>query len=274
MSPQRWGAVLAGVGMALGVATAMLGETPSATPSLEPAVAVAVPATGGTADRGVARTERNEPVTRVTIDEVRGDVLLPGRIQRPDRTPGVYDWGARSQAFLGCERAQGRTADFAGWFIFLVDASTEEVQEALLRLGARGRVAYSYRQAEGHTGFDGDTRPDDYLQGDSVLVTIRWREGDRWREKAYEDFFAERVIAPDGAKVVKPWTPHFVFHGSGGQFRAKAGCLVCPADCAGGLIANNQMPVYTNLPVLRFDWSQAPPVGTPIEVRLRPAISR
>lgn len=215
-----------------------------------------------------------QPVTRLTVDEARSEVLLPAVLCHPRGTPGVDDWGGRSQAFLGCARAFGRTADFVDWFVFKVDAATEEVQEALVRLGARGRVRYSYRECDEHGGFDRTTRPEDYLQGDSMLVTIRWRENGEWRERAYEDFFAEQVRTPDGSTVVKPWTPHFVFHGSGAEHGARAGCLACPADCAGGLIANNEMPVYTSFPILRFDWSKAPPVGTPLEVRLRPAVTR
>ncbi len=214
------------------------------------------------------------PVTQVTIDPARGEVLLPAVLRHPSGSPGVDSWGTRSQAFLGCARAAGRPAEFLDWFIFVVDASTQAVQDALVRVGAKSKVHYSYVQAEDHKGFDEETTDADYLQGDPMLITIRWREGGEWRELPYEDFFQEKVRTPSGAWVVKPWTPHFVFHGSGAIYATKAGCLACPGDCAGGLIANNQMPIYTALPILRFDWSKAPPEGTRIEVRLRPAVAR
>jgi len=74
--------------------------------------------------------------------------------------------------------------------------------------------------------------------------------------------------------VIKPWTPHFVFHGSGAIHAARTGCIACPCDCPGGIIADNRFPIYNPKPMVRFNWDICPPVGTPVYVRIRPVCTR
>jgi hypothetical protein len=92
-------------------------------------------------------------------------------------------------------------------------------------------------------------------------------------ERPYQEFVQERVVA-DGKAVEKPWTPSFVFHGSGALHKAGTSCIACPCDCAGGLIADNRFPLYEPKPLVRFDWSKAPKVGTPVYVRIQAICSR
>jgi len=75
-------------------------------------------------------------------------------------------------------------------------------------------------------------------------------------------------------EIEKPWTPHFVFHGSGAIHKSGTGCIACPCDCPGGIIADNRYPVYDPKPKVRFDMSKAPPAGTQVYVRIRPIASR
>ena len=97
-------------------------------------------------------------------------------------------------------------------------------------------------------------------------------EGERRVERPYQDFAQEKVIV-EGGEVIKPWTPHFVFHGSGAIHASGTGCIACPCDCAGGIIADNRYPVFNPKPIVRFDWSKAPPVGTPVYISIRPSLT-
>jgi len=77
----------------------------------------------------------------------------------------------------------------------------------------------------------------------------------------------------EGKAVEKPWTPSFVFHGSGAIHKSGTGCIACPCDCAGGIIADNRYPLYDPKPTVKFDLSKAPRESTPVYVRLRPVCS-
>jgi hypothetical protein len=74
----------------------------------------------------------------------------------------------------------------------------------------------------------------------------------------------------DGKEVVRPWKPRFVFHGSGVIYKEGTGCIACPCDCPGGIIADNRYPIYEPKPTVKFDWTQAPPEGATVVVRIRP----
>jgi hypothetical protein len=118
-----------------------------------------------------------------------------------------------------------------------------------------------------------ETREEDYLQGDPVVLSVFWKGEDAWIERPYESFVQERVIV-DGQPVTKPWTPHFVFHGSGAIHRSGTGCIACPCDCPGGIIADNRFPIYNPKPTVRFNWDVAPRPGTRVYLRIRPIVSR
>jgi hypothetical protein len=221
-----------------------------------------------------------EPATPVlpnrgqaVIDRVRGEVILPAVVQYPKGKPCIDEYGERIQAFAGCSRAAGGDAKMAGYFVFLTDVPVEEIHQAMLTLGCKPRVHYSLQQGKKHTGLRPDTKPDDYLQGDPVVLSVFWKQGDRWVEKPYQDFVTERVLV-DGKPTEKPWTPHFVYHGSGAIHKAGTGCIACPCDCAGGLIADNRLPLYDPKPLVRFDMARAPKVGTTVYVRIRPLVTR
>ncbi len=209
----------------------------------------------------------------VVIDRLRGEVILSARVQHPKGKPCIDEFGERVQAFVGCARAAGGEAKMAEYFVFLVDVPTEEVYEALIQLGCKPRVHYSIQEGRKRSGLKPTTTPEDYLQGDPVQISIFWQEGERWVERPYQDFVTERVIV-DGKPTEKPWTPHFVFHGSGVIHKSGTGCIACPCDCAGGIIADNRYPVYDPKPLVKFDLSKAPKEGTQVYVRIRPLVSR
>jgi hypothetical protein len=194
-------------------------------------------------------------------------------VQHPAGKPCIGEWGQRIQAFVGCRKAAGGDATMAGYFVFLADLSTEEVYQALLQLGAKPRVHYSMQAGKKRSGLKPNTTPEDYLQGDPVVLSVFWKEGDHWVERAYQDFVMERVLV-GGKPVEKPWTPSFVFHGSGALHRSGTGCIACPCDCPGGIIADNRYPIYDPKPIVRFDLHKVPKPGTAVYVRIRPVSSR
>jgi hypothetical protein len=106
-----------------------------------------------------------------------------------------------------------------------------------------------------------------------IHISIFWQHNGKWVERPYQDFVVERVVV-DGKPTEKPWTPHFVFHGSGAIHKSGTGCIACPCDCAGGIIADNRYPIYDPKPLVKFDLSRAPPAGTQVYVRLRPLLTR
>jgi len=208
------------------------------------------------------------------VDQERGEVIVSGRVQFPEGKPCIDEFGQRVQAFAGTARAAGGDAKMASYFVFLVDVETERIHEGLLELGCRPRVHYSIQEGRARSGLKRDTTLADYLQGDPVLLSVIWQSDDgRWVERAYQDFATE-LVEVDGEKVEKPWTPHFVFHGSGAIHASGTGCIACPCDCPGGIIADNRFPIYEPKPTVRFDMSKAPPPGTQVYVRIRAIVPR
>jgi len=210
----------------------------------------------------------------VTVDETKREVLLPAKVQFPEGLPCINQFGQRVQAFAGCAKAAGGDAKMAAYFVFLVDVETEKVFEALTKLGCRPRVHYSIQEGRSRSGLRPETTARDYLQGDPVVLSVFWKNAaGKWIEKAYQDFVTEQVTVGQ-KQIEKPWTPHFVFHGSGAIHKSGTGCIACPCDCPGGIIADNRFPIYDPKPSVRFDMSKAPPPGTPVYIRIRPICSR
>ncbi len=209
-----------------------------------------------------------EPGT-VVVDRAHGEVILSARVQFPEGKPCINDYGQRIQAFAGCATAAGGDAKMARYFVFLVDVATEQVFDGLMGVGARPQVHYSIQEGRKRSGLTPETRAEDYLQGDPVVLSVFWQDpqGD-WIERPYEFFVTEQVEV-DGKPLDKPWTPHFVFHGSGALHSSGTGCIACPCDCPGGIIADNRYPIYDPKPMVKFNMSKAPPEGTRVFVRIR-----
>jgi hypothetical protein len=205
----------------------------------------------------------------VIADRQRSEVILSAKVQFPEGKPCINDYGQRIQAFAGCALAAGGDAKMARYFVFLVDVPTEKVFEALMDIGCRPEVHYSIQEGRSRSGLTPQTRPEDYLQGDPVVLSVFWQDPQQqWIERPYEYFVTEAVTVDDQT-VEKPWTPHFVFHGSGAIHASGTGCIACPCDCPGGIIADNRFPIYDPKPTVRFDMAKAPPVGTQVYVRIR-----
>ncbi len=209
-----------------------------------------------------------DPGTLV-VDTARSEVILSAAVQFPEGKPCINQFGQRIQAFAGCATAAGGDAKMARFFVFLVDVPTEAVYEGLMKVGCRPLVHYSIQEGRKRSGLTTQTRTEDYLQGDPVVLSVFWQDAEgKWIERPYEYFVSEAVTI-DGKDIEKPWTPHFVFHGSGAIHSSGTGCIACPCDCPGGIIADNRFPIYDPKPTVRFDMSKAPPVGTQVYVRIR-----
>src|SRR5947209_7677870 len=116
----------------------------------------------------------------VAVNKDRAEVILHATVQHPRDKPCIGEWGQRIQAFVGCSKAAGADATMAGYFVFLVDVPTEDVYDALVRLGAKTRVHYSMQAGRKRSGLKPETRPEDYLQGDPVLLSFFWKGEDGW----------------------------------------------------------------------------------------------
>ena len=209
----------------------------------------------------------------LVVDTERHEVILSAKTQFPEGKPCINEFGQRIQSFVGCSKAAGGDAKMSAYFVFLVDVDTEQVSDALIKLGCQPKVHYSIQEGRKRSGLKAETKPDDYLQGDPVALSVFWKGKDgEWVERAKQDFVTEKIEV-DGKVIIKPWTPHFVFHASGTLHSSGTGCIACPCDCPGGIIADNRNPIYDPKPTVRFDMSKAPPVGTQVYVRIRPLIS-
>ena len=205
----------------------------------------------------------------VVADLDRSEVILSAKVQFPEGKPCINEYGQRIQAFAGCAKAAGGDAKMAGFFVFLVDVETERVFDALMKIGCRPLVHYSIQEGRKRSGLTTETVPEDYLQGDPVVLSVFWKNDQgMWVERPYEYFVTESIAVGD-KELEKPWTPHFVFHGSGAIHSSGTGCIACPCDCPGGIIADNRFPIYDPKPKVRFDMSKAPPVDTQVYVRIR-----
>ena len=238
-------------------------------------VCVCVPAwsLGQDKDSNVPAPKLPDPGT-VVVDKDRGEVILSAAVQFPEGKPCINEYGERIQAFAGCAKAAGGDAKMAAYFVFLGDGATVEVCDGHSTAGGRPGVHYRMQAGRKRAGLTATTPSENYLQGDPVVLSVFWKNPDgSWIERPYEHFVTE-AITVDGQRVEKPWTPHFVFHGSGSIHSSGTGCIACPCDCPGGIIADNRFPIYEPKPVVRFDMTKAPPVGTQVYVRIRAISSR
>lgn len=202
----------------------------------------------------------------LVIDHAKQEVRATAVVQKTN-APRMNDFGSATPALMG-----SRGGRFEDAFVFLLDAWIPDVYRALLELGARPRAAFGAGGAIGHAGAKLQLIGQGYMNGDPVQAYVVWETPEGQRRRAYEDFFIERIVV-DGKEVLKPWTPHFVLHGSGVLNDTQTGCLMCTHDCPGGLIANNALPLKTPIPVLKANWDLLPPPGTRVTIVLRPVPS-
>jgi hypothetical protein len=154
------------------------------------------------------------------------------------------------------------------FFIFTTDVARTEIDKAIREIGIKSRRQIPMTEVQQRTGLKPTTQKDDYLDGDPVLVTIRYKKGTETVETALEDLIEEKILV-EGTEVVKPYTPHFVYHGTAEAINFGSGCITCPSGCNGGIIADNSVPLKTTTNYFRFDWNKMPAPGSKVEVVLK-----
>jgi hypothetical protein len=200
---------------------------------------------------------------RMIIDDEMKELRISVTVTKDPSQPSVADWGRRFQAFFGAKG--GKMEPF---FVFTTDVSRAEIDKALRDLGVRSRRQIPMSEVQQRTGLKSTTTRDDYLDGDPMIVTVRFVKGSDIVEGALEDFIDEKIIV-EGKEVVKPYTPHFVYHGTAEAINFPSGCIVCPSDCNGGIITDNVLPLKTTVNYYKVNWDRMPPVGSKVEVALK-----
>ena len=222
----------------------------------------------GTKAFAAAQEDKNVRIVKGQQDHMiinlkNKELLISSTVTKDASKPSVVDWGRRFQAFFGCKG--GKMEPF---FVFTTDVTRPDIDKALQAIGLRARRQIPMEEVEKRTGLKPTTVREDYLEGDPVIVTIRWLKDGNVVEAALEDLIDEKIIV-EGKEVFKPYTPHFVYHGTAEVINFLSGCVVCPSDCNGGIITDNVLPLKTTVNYYKVNWDRMPPVGSKAEVVLK-----
>jgi hypothetical protein len=191
-----------------------------------------------------------------------GIVLVGCKVCKNDESPGINDFSRRTQGWSGCTDGMNEPH-----FIFKTNVPQDVCDEYLRKAGCVSKNRFPVEVAVQKMK-SGKVDKNHYLDGTPVLVSVRWKEGDTIHELPFEQFFTE-MVETDNGEYQKPFTPHFVYHGSGPLNPKNYGCLVCQQDCSGGLICNNQVPCVKPVPLLKPDWNLIPKPGTIVTLTIR-----
>lgn len=200
---------------------------------------------------------------RMVVDKENKELRISATVTKDSSKPAVADWGRRFQAFFGAKG--GKMEPF---FVFTTDVSRTDIDKALREIGVKSRRQIPMEEVQARTGLKATTTRDDYLQGDPIIVTVRFKKGSLIVEAALEDFIDEKIFV-DGREVFKPYTPHFIYHGTAEAIAFPSGCIVCPSDCNGGIITDNVLPLKTTVNYYKVNWDRMPDVGSKVEVALK-----
>lgn len=198
-----------------------------------------------------------EEVNAIVAYPEAGIVLIGCRICQESEAAGLFKFSRRTQAWAGC--SDGANSPH---FIIQTDVPSLVCNQKLQEVGAKSYNKFSVVDAIQKMK-SGYFSKESYLDGTPVMVSLRWTQDGQLHEVPFQRCFSEKALAPNGEEIVKPFTPHFVYHGSGVlNLDKNRGCIVCQQDCSGGLICNNQGPCIKPVPMLKPDWETLPPKGT------------
>lgn len=200
---------------------------------------------------------------KMIIDHANKELRITATVTKDCSKPGVCDFGRRFQAFFGMKGGK-----MEKYFVFTTDVSRSEINKALQELGIVSHNQIPMEEVEARRGLSRYTKKDDYLQGDPIIVTARFKKDGKEVEVALEDLVDERINV-DGKEIFKPYTPHFVYHGTGEAIKFPSGCIVCPSDCNGGIITDNSIPLKHTVNYYKVNWEKMPSVGTEAEMVLK-----
>jgi hypothetical protein len=200
---------------------------------------------------------------RMIVDPVARELRISATVTKDVTKPSVADWGRRFQAFFGVWAGK-----MEGFFVFTTAVSRADIDKAIQEIGIRSRRQIPMNEVEQRRGLKATTTREDYLDGDPIICTIRFEKAGKIVEGAIEDFIMEKIEV-EGKEVVKPYTPHFIYHGTGEAINFPSGCILCPSDCNGGIITDNVLPLKTTVNYYKVDWERMPPEGSKVEVVLK-----
>jgi len=200
---------------------------------------------------------------RLIIDRANRELRISCDVTKDASKPSVVDWGRRFQAWFGSYGGK-----MEKWFVLTTRVGRDAIDRAIRELGIRSRRQIPMEDVAKHTGLRPDTQVADYLDGDPVIVTLRFEKEGQIVEGALEDFIDEKIEV-GGREVLKPYTPHWVYHGTGEAIAFPSGCMVCPSDCNGGIITDNVLPLKTTVNYYRVNWDKMPPPGSRAEVAIK-----
>lgn len=204
----------------------------------------------------------------LTVDTQSREVRVTTTVVKDCSQPSVCDWGRRFQAFFGAK--DGKMAPF---FIFSTELNRTDIDKAIQSVGIKSRRQIPMTEVKQRSGLKSTTQKDDYLDGDPVLISVRWKKDGKPVEAALESLIEEK-ISVDGKDVLKPYTPHFVYHGTAEAINFASGCIVCPSGCNGGIIADNSLPLKETKNYFRFNWNKMPAPGTKAEIVIKSVYGR
>lgn len=200
---------------------------------------------------------------KLLVDPATHEVRLSAEVTKDPSKPGVTDWGKRGAGWFGCRGGKSQA-----FFVFTTGVDRAAIDRALREIGLTSRRQIGDKEVKAHTGLRPETRAEDYLDGDPLVIAVRFRKDGKLVERALEDFIAEKILV-QGKEVVKPYTPHWIYHGTAEAAGYRSGCVSCPEGCWGGVIADNSVPVLTTDRWYKVDWDKMPPVGSKVEIVLR-----
>lgn len=211
-------------------------------------------------DPSIVKGERGD---LMIVDKSARELRISATVTKDVSKPSIADWGRRFQAFFGVWGGK-----MEGYFVFTTGVSRTEIDKAIRELGVTSRRQLPMEEVDKRKGLKSTTTREDYLDGDPVIVTVRFMKDGKLVEGAIEDFIREKIVV-EGKEVEKPYTPHFVYHGTGEAINFPSGCIVCPSDCNGGIITDNVLPLKTTENYYLVDWQRMPPVDSKVEVVLK-----
>lgn len=210
----------------------------------------------------------DEPTVKSGSDTMRvnkssGEIHVTSTVVKDCSQPSVCDWGRRFQAFFG-----SRDGKMAPFFIFSTEINRTDIDKAIKSVGIKSRRQIPMTEVKQRSGLKATTQKDDYLDGDPVLISVRWKKDGKLVEAPIEELIEEKFTF-DGKEIIKPYTPHFVYHGTAEAINFASGCIVCPSGCNGGIIADNSLPLKETKNYFRFDWNKMPQAGTKVEIVIK-----
>jgi hypothetical protein len=198
----------------------------------------------------------------MTVDDTAKRITFSATVTKNTSKSAVTDWGQRGQAWIGCK---GGSQD--AFFIFTTDIERPQIDEAIRKMGVTYRNQIPKEGWKDHKELKETTSPKDFLDGDPVLVSVRFERSGKKIETSLESLIDEKIEI-NKKDVLRPYTPHFIYHGTGEAIHYPSGCIVCPSDCFGGIITDNRLPVLTYDSWYRVNWERMPAVDSKVEIVL------